>query len=115
MSNLYETISYLCDSKGIKRGKMCEELHLSRGLMTDLKMGRKQTIALETAIKIADYFDISVSELMTGVRRKEPATISDDELDSEIFQLISVLHGDRQKAAVDYLRFLVHEQEAEGK
>lgn len=64
MANLYETIQTLCESKGIRPGRLCDELHLSRGLMTDLKMGRKKSVSAETAQKIAGYFGISVGRLL---------------------------------------------------
>lgn len=64
MTNLYETIQTLCENKGIRPGRLCDELHLSRGLMTDLKMGRKKTVNAQTAQKIAGYFGISVGRLL---------------------------------------------------
>ena len=51
MSNLYENIKELCDEKGVKPGKMCTEASVSKGLITDLKMGRKKTVHVETAQK----------------------------------------------------------------
>lgn len=89
MSNLYDKIIELCKNKGITGGRMCNDLHLSRGLMTDLKKGRKKTISTETAIKIANYFDVSVEELYG--KNEKPATISDDELDkiNSIFNQLS--------------------------
>ena len=48
MSNLYENIKELCDEKGVKPGKMCTEASVSKGLITDLKMGRKKTVHVET-------------------------------------------------------------------
>lgn len=64
MANLYETIQTLCQDRGIRPGRLCDELHLSRGLMTDLKMGRKKTVNAETAQKIAGYFGVSVGRLL---------------------------------------------------
>lgn len=64
MANLYETIQSLCENRGIRPGRLCDELHLSRGLMTDLKMGRKKSVSAETAQKIAGYFGISVGRLL---------------------------------------------------
>lgn len=64
MSNLYETIQTLCENRGIRPGRLCDELHLSRGLMTDLKMGRKKSVSAETAQKIAAYFGVSVGKLL---------------------------------------------------
>ena len=40
MGSLYDTIFALCESRGIKGGKMCTDLGISKGLLTDLKMGR---------------------------------------------------------------------------
>ena len=64
MGNLYETIQSLCDQKGIRPGRLCDELGLSRGLITDLKMGRKKSLSAETAQKIASYFGVSVARLL---------------------------------------------------
>ena len=56
MSSLYENIQQLCAAKGIRPGRLCDELGISRGLMTDLKMGRKKSVSAETAQKIAAFF-----------------------------------------------------------
>ena len=64
MGTLYENIKHLCDSKGIKPGKMCVEAGISKGLITDLKMGRKKSIRIETAAKIAGYFDVPTDYLL---------------------------------------------------
>lgn len=64
MENLYESIEALCDQRGIRPGRLCNDLGLSRGLITDLKMGRKKSISAETAQKIAAYFGISVGQLL---------------------------------------------------
>ena len=64
MANLYETIERLCQSKGIRPGRLCDELGLSRGLMTDLKMGRKKGVNAQTAQRIAAFFGVSVGYLL---------------------------------------------------
>lgn len=64
MENLYESIEALCVRRGIRPGRLCSDLGLSRGLITDLKMGRKKTVSAETAQKIAAYFGISVGQLL---------------------------------------------------
>lgn len=58
MWTLYESILSLCQDRGIRGGKMCVDLGLSKSLMTDLKSGRKKGITAETAQKIADYFSV---------------------------------------------------------
>lgn len=64
MGNLYESIQKLCERDGIRPGRLCDQLGLSRGLMTDLKMGRKKSLSAETAQKIAGYFGVSVAYLL---------------------------------------------------
>ena len=64
MGNLYTVIQNLCQEKGIRPGRLCDELGLSRGLMTDLKMGRKNGVSAVTAQKIAGYFGVSVAYLL---------------------------------------------------
>lgn len=64
MDNLYDNIQALCEKAGIRPGRLCTELGLSRGLMTDLKMGRKKSVNAQTAQKIASYFGVSVATLL---------------------------------------------------
>lgn len=64
MGNLYDTILALCESRGIKGGKMCTDIGISKGLLTDLKMGRRTGVSAVTAQKIAAYFDVSVGYLL---------------------------------------------------
>ncbi|MBQ7769009.1 MAG: helix-turn-helix transcriptional regulator [Oscillospiraceae bacterium] len=64
MENLFARIESLCEKKGIRPGRLCDELGLSRGLMTDLKKGRKKTVNAETAQKIAGFFGVSVGYLL---------------------------------------------------
>lgn len=64
MGSLYENIYSLCRKKGIRPGKMCEDLGISRGLITDLKMGRKKGISTGTACKMAEYFGVPLATLL---------------------------------------------------
>ena len=64
MCSLYESILSLCVERGIKGGKMCVDLGLSKSLLTDLKAGRKKDITTETAGKIADYFGVTVDRVL---------------------------------------------------
>lgn len=64
MGNLYDTILSLCEEKGIKGGKMCTDVGISKGLLTDLKMGRRTGVSAVTAQKIASYFGVSVGYLL---------------------------------------------------
>ena len=64
MATLYENIVALCERRGIKGGKMCTDIGISKGLLTDLKMGRRTGISAVTAQKIASYFDVFDGEII---------------------------------------------------
>lgn len=82
MWTLYESILSLCQDRGIRGGKMCVDLGLSKSLMTDLKSGRKKGITAETAQKIADYFSVSVDRVLNGPEtEKAPTPEGEREID----------------------------------
>lgn len=87
MSNLYKTINTLCDERGIKGGKMCTDIGISKGLLTDLKMGRRSGVSAVTAQKIASYFGVSVGYLL-GEEEKEGKPVQEDELSENIKKLV---------------------------
>lgn len=74
MCTLYKSIISLCQEKGIKGGRMCTELGLSKSLLSDLKSGRKKGITSDTAQKIADYFSVSVDRVLNGPDTKKAPT-----------------------------------------
>ncbi|MEA4965417.1 MAG: helix-turn-helix transcriptional regulator [Oscillospiraceae bacterium] len=80
MGTLYENIISLCEANNKKPGSVCNDLGISRGIMTDLKSGRKKGINAETANKIANYFDVSVDYLLTGDKKERPLVNGDEEL-----------------------------------
>ena len=108
MDNLFDRIQALCNERGIRPGRLCDELGLSRSLMTDLKMGRKKTVNAETAQKIATYFGVSVGYLLG--HKDEPIVrhgdISDvlDEVDVAFYGEFLELN-EEQKATI---RDMVH-------
>ena len=88
MGTLYENIIALCEEKGIKGGKMCTEIGMSKGILTDLKMGRQTGISAANAQKIASYFGVSVGYLLGEEEKEEKPTVKDDELSENMKQLI---------------------------
>lgn len=64
MNTIYDRISALCTLSNITPCKLCSELGISRGIITDLKMGRKKDLNATTAYKIAKYFGVSVGYLL---------------------------------------------------
>ena len=106
MSTLYENILSLCDERGIKPGKMCVEAGVSKGLISDLKAGRKKSIQIETAKKMADYFHVSVDRVM-GVETETAAPVSESGLDADEMQLLELFVNApewKRKAALALLK-----------
>ena len=114
MPKLYENIVLLCESRGISGGKMCNDLKLSRGLMTDLKMGRKESVSSATAMKIANYFGVSVEYLFEGESKKNPASSERDgisDVDKQIIKVWSKLPENQKKMLLAQIEGLLHMQE----
>lgn len=64
MNDLYNRIIELCNEKGIKGGKLCTDIGISKGILTDLKMGRSKGLSVTTVQKIASYFGVTVGYLL---------------------------------------------------
>lgn len=64
MENLYGRIEGLCKQRGVTVGKMCAETGLSRGNLTDLKMGRIKSLKADNLAKIAEYLGTTVDALL---------------------------------------------------
>lgn len=109
MSTLYENIVLLCKDSGIKPGKLCAEAGISRGLISDLKVGRKKTIQIETAKKIADYFGVSVDRVMGGASEdiKKELTLQEKDEFREIF---ADLTEENKAKALEYAALLLNSQ-----
>lgn len=84
MANLYENIEKLCKQRGVNVTIMCKESGASRGSLTDLKNGRKQSLKYETLDKIASYFGISVDALVSGDQKENPPQQPQSEVDADI-------------------------------
>ena len=80
MSTLYDVIHGLCERRGITGAKLCSEIGLSKGILTDLKKGRRSGVSAVTAQKIASYFGVTVGYLLGEEENieKEPVTTGDE-------------------------------------
>ena len=109
MANLYETIAALCEQAGIRPGRLCDELALSRGLMTDLKMGRKKGVSAETAQKIASFFGVSVGYLLGQAENEPLAGRKQDileEVDVAFYGEFKELDEEQKEAVRDMVRLM---------
>ena len=88
MSILYERLFALCQERGITAYRMCKDTGVQPSVMTDLKMGRRQTVKAETAAKIAASFGVSVDYLLGNEEKEKPTAVkavSDEELKFALF------------------------------
>ena len=111
MENLYDRILSLCEGKDIRPGRLCNELGISRSLMTDLKMGRKKTINAETAQKIAAYFGVSVGYLLGQEDASSSADIL-DQVDIAFYGDFKELDEEQKEAVRDMVRLMRERQAA---
>ena len=111
MDNLYQRIEALCAQKGIRPGRVCDELGLSRGLMTDLKMGRKKGVNAQTAQKIAAFFGVSVGYLLG---QEESVQSSDvlDQVDVAFYGDFKELNEEEKEAVRDMVRLMRNRRSA---
>lgn len=85
MGEMYNRIVALCNKRGIKPGRVCADTGLSRGMMSDLKMGRTKELSAKNTKIIADYFGVTTDYLLTGEETKKAPTdgerkVSDDDI-----------------------------------
>ena len=108
MANLYESILKLCERNGIRPGRLCDELGISRGLMTDLKMGRKKGVSAETAQKIASFFGVSVGCLL-GIEESVAVTgntVNLDQIDVAFYGEFKELSEEDKETVRDMVRIM---------
>ena len=102
MDNLYDNIQALCLKANIRPGRLCDELGLSRGLMTDLKMGRKKGVNAQTAQKIAAYFGVSVATLLGSAQNEDEL----DQVDVAFYGDFKELDEAQKEAVRDMVRLM---------
>ena len=110
MANLYESILQLCLRDGIRPGRLCDELGISRGLMTDLKMGRKKGVNAETAQKIASFFGVSVGYLL-GIEESDAVSgsaepVNLDQVDVAFYGEFKELSDEDKETVRDMVRIM---------
>lgn len=111
MGELYDNIMKLCAEKGIKAGRMCNELGISRSFMSDLKYNRKESASQETLIRLSEYFNVpieriigkkenapeeGVAELLTGLRYEARA----------LLEVLPQMTEEQVKQMTDFAKFL---------
>lgn len=110
MSNLYNRIENLCKENNESITTMCKESGASRASLSDLKVGRKQSLSAETLSKIAAHFGVSVDYLLGKGNKKAP-TVPDERIDMSDVDIAfygnyKELSDDDQKTIRDMVRVM---------
>lgn len=111
MCTIYNNIKSLCDERGVKPGRMCVELGMSKSILTGLKNGTKKNIQTDTAQKIADYFGVTVDRVLGA--EKEAAAPKDDGLspmESQLMEYVRALTDDQKKMLLAQLQALKNQE-----
>ena len=115
MGKLYEMINKLCAERGVKASKLCADIGISRGLITDLKMGRKNGVTAITAQKIASYFGVSVGYLLGEENEKAPTENGErdilDDIDVAFYGDFKELNEDEKETIRDMVRLMRQRKE----
>lgn len=83
MFSLYDRISSLCSRDGIKITELAQNIGLYGSMFSDLKHGRKSSLSIECLVKIADYFNITLDELV-GRKKEAPDAETSETMDKVI-------------------------------
>ena len=94
MCDLYQKIELLCKDRGIKIAELARAIGQNKSMFTDLKTGRKSSLNIGTLIQIADYFEISLDDLVG--RKKITPDDKSSEVIKEIIKLFSVMSAEQQ-------------------
>jgi transcriptional regulator with XRE-family HTH domain len=98
MSDLYTRIEKLCKERNINITTMCKDSGASRGSLSDLKFGRKQSLSVDTLTKIASYFNISVDALLgEEEKEKSPDEYVLTEGERKLIELFRKVPADRRE------------------
>lgn len=102
MSELYSRIDRLCKERNINITTMCKDSGASRGSLSDLKFGRKQSLSVDTLTKIASYFNVSV-DYLAGKEEKEnsPSDFKFTEGEKALIELLRKLPPEERVSAYE--------------
>lgn len=119
LSELYNRIASLCERRGISVGKMCNQLGISRGNLTELKMGRIKTLKSDNLTKIAGYFDTSVDFLLGNEdhlpRAAREREIVMDDFTYALYNESRDLTPENKEKLLEMAKFFKQQQQNQGK
>lgn len=110
MADMYKKIDELLAQKGISGAKMSADLGMSRSFMTELRKGRAKSVKIETAQKIADYFGVSLGELLGEETAPQGRTISDADIKFALFGGDGEITDEMYKEVREFAQYVKHRE-----
>lgn len=104
---LYQRIETLCAAHSITVTELCRACGVSRSSLTDLKMGRKQSLSAQTLARIAGYFSVSVDSLL-GVEPQDERGF--DDFTYALFHETKELTPENKEKLLEMARFFRGQQ-----
>ena len=108
----WDNLITLCVNRNISPSALTKELSISKGVVTKWRNG--STPHQTTLLKIANYFNVSVEELISEPKDTPPGeTEGLDEKTAEILSMYSQLSDEQKKQALSYLEYLAQRRASE--
>lgn len=98
MSNLYELIKKRCAVKKITLTELARKTGLSVSTFSDLKRGKSKSLSLDALVLIADYFNITLDELVG--RKKEAPDAETSEAMGRVIDAFNQMTPEQQELFV---------------
>lgn len=98
MATTYERIKAICEKQGITINKMCTDIGISYGVMSNLKAGKTKSLSAETLTKIANYFNVLADTLLGDIKKPASEEAGWSEQDQRLITWFRSLPEEKQKA-----------------
>lgn len=92
----YDRFEELCQEKGVKPGRACSEMGLSRSLAAKWKATGTEKPSADALEKMSAYFGKSIEEILTGETKKAPDLTEKDRRD--VAKLVETIMSDMEQA-----------------
>lgn len=76
----YDRFEELCQQKGVKPGRACIDMGLSRSLAAKWKATATDKPSTEALEKMSAYFDMSIDSILGNEQKEKPLVNNDEEL-----------------------------------
>lgn len=113
MAELYTNIEHFMKKKGYSLHKLSEISGVPYTCLSNVKNGRNKGMSTKNLTKLAYALEVSLEELTSGEKEKEPPE-TDDPLTKELIEKIMQLSKENSMKAMDFVDYLLasgHNQE----